>query len=72
MIYAWIQEKKERLAPVIKEVRELRQQALEIDRKYQDKKKQYDAMMMGMDTYDIFHFMFSFLLFLKKQPLAKS
>lgn len=50
-------EKKERLAPVIKEVRELRQQSLEIDRKYQDKKKQYDAMMMGMDTYELMIFL---------------
>ena len=42
--------KKEQLAPTIKEVRDLRQQVLEMEHKHQEKRKQYDATMMGMDT----------------------
>lgn len=41
--------KKNKLAPVIQELRGMRQKVLEAEADYQEKKKQYDAAMVGLD-----------------------
>jgi intraflagellar transport protein 81 len=44
-----INEKKTRLAPVIQELRTMRQDAQELETQHQDKKKEYDAVMYGLE-----------------------
>ena len=45
-----INEKKNLLAPVIQQLRSMRQEAQDLDLEYQSKKQQYDAVMFSLET----------------------